>query len=39
MTVTEVDGSCIAMETVVLAIHGCGGDIASVRLTVDAQPL
>ena len=39
MTVTEGDGSCVAMETVVLAVHGCGGDIARVRLTVDAQPL
>ena len=39
MKVTEVDGSCIAMETVILAVHGCGGDIAGIRLTVDAQPL
>ena len=39
MAVTEVDGSRVAMETVVLAVHRCGGDIAGVRLTVDAQPL
>lgn len=39
MAVTEVDGSCVAVETIVLAIHRGGGDIASVRLTVDAQPL
>lgn len=39
MTVAKLDVACVAMETVILAIHWRGGDVSFVGLTLNVHTL